>query len=426
MSRRLTLLVAATTSRVLLAFLVPLALLVRTVAADRATSSATIAAESVAALVTTLDRPALANALDQAGAGTGEWPVTVFLPGGTVLGRPAPRSPAVDLAARGGSLTAQAPGGREILVAVQGLPDGTAVVRTFVPDAALTRGVMRAWLILAALGVVLLGLSLAVARRMARSLVQPTHDLAVVSHRLAAGDLDARARPAGPAELREVSAALNHLAGRIRELLAQEREAAADLSHRLRTPLTALRLDVETLRDPGEAARVGASVDALERAVTQIIEDARRPAPAAAAAAGCDATEVVAERVRFWTVLADDQDRRLTARLPPGPLHVALGRDDLAAAVDALIENVFAHTPEGTAFTIRLDAVPAGGARLTVADEGPGFDSPRSLERGASGSGSSGLGLDIVRRAAEDSGGTMSVGRSPEGGAMVELDLGDP
>ncbi|GLZ06636.1 two-component sensor histidine kinase [Actinomadura sp. NBRC 104412] len=423
MSRRLTLLVAATTSLVLLAFLMPLALLVRTVAADRAMSSATIAAESAAALVSTLDRPALALALER--AGTGQWPVTVFLPDGDVLGRPADRSPAVDLAARGGSITAQARGGREVLVAVQGLPEGTAVVRAFVPDAALTRGVARAWLILAGLGVVLLGMSLAVARRMARSLIRPTHDLAAVSHRLAAGELDARARPEGPAEFREVSAALNHLAGRITELLAQEREAAADLSHRLRTPLTALRLEIEDLSDPDEAARVGATVDELERAVTQVIADARRPARATAPD-GCDAGEVVAERVRFWTVLADDQDRRLTALVSPAPLPVALNRDDLSAGVDALLGNVFAHTPEGTAFTVCLEPLAGGGARLTVSDEGPGFATSRPLERGASGSGSTGLGLDIARRAAESSGGRLTIGRSEQGGALVVLDLGGP
>ncbi|MBC6461232.1 sensor histidine kinase [Actinomadura sp. HBU206391] len=422
MKRRLTLLVAATTSLVLLAFLVPLALLVRTVAADRATGAATLEAESAAALVTTLDRRDLGPALER--AGTGEWPVTVFLPSGDVIGSPAPRSPAVDLAARGDSITAQAPGGREILVAVQGLPEGTAVVRTFVPDSELTRGVMRAWAILAALGLVLLGLSLVVARRMARSLVHPALDLAAVSHRLAAGDLDARAEPAGPTELREVSAALNHLAGRIRELLAQEREAAADLSHRLRTPLTALRLDIESLRSPEEAARVGASVDALERAVTQIIEDARRPTRTRDASGGCDAAEVVADRVRFWAVLAEDQDRRLTAPVPATPLPVALDRDDLTACVDALLGNVFAHTPEGTAFAVRLEPRPEGGARLTVADEGPGFATSRPLERGASGAGSSGLGLDIVKRAAESSGGALSVDRSAGGGALVVLDLG--
>ena len=306
MRRRLSLLVAATTSLVLVAFLVPLALLVSTVAADRAVSGATLEAESLASLVTAVDRQALALALEQASAASGR-PVTVFLPDGGTVGSPARRSSAVELAARGNSVTARAPGGREILVAVQGLPSGTAVVRTYVANDELRRGAVRAWLILALLGLALLGLSLLVADRLATSLIGSARDLASVSHQLAAGRLDARARPAGTPELREVSAALNHLAGRIEELLAQERDAAADLSHRLRTPLTALRLELESLRDPQDASRAGESIDALERAVNQIIADTRRPAHAERGAGRCDAAEVVGDRARFWAVLAEDQ-----------------------------------------------------------------------------------------------------------------------
>ena len=64
----------------------------------------------------------------------------------------------------------------------------------------------------------------------------------------------------------------------------------ADLSHRLRTPLTALRLDAEALRDPDEAERISSDVDALERAVTQAINDARRSATTQGAEeTSCDA-----------------------------------------------------------------------------------------------------------------------------------------
>ena len=424
MRRRLTLLVAATTSLVVVAFLVPLALLVRMVAVDRAVGVATLEVESIAPLVTTVERSSLSLALEQAGAAGGP-PITVFYPDGGTVGASARRSAAVDLAAQGNSVTARVPGGREILVAVEGLPGGTTVVRTYVPDSELDRGVKRAWLILGLLGVVLLGLGLLVADRLARSLVGSTRDLAAVSHQLAAGKLDARARPGGTPELGEVSTALNHLAGRIEELLAQEREAAADLSHRLRTPLTALRLELESLHDPEEAARAEASVGALERAVSQIIADTRRPARTGTGR--CDAAEVVAERVRFWAVLAEDQDRPLTAPSAGGPpLPVALSPEDLATCVDALLGNVFAHTPEGTGFAVDLGPRPGGGARLSVSDDGTGFATSDPLERGVSGAGSSGLGLDIVRRTAESSGGSLTVGRSASGGALVTVDLAGP
>jgi signal transduction histidine kinase len=212
--------------------------------------------------------------------------------------------------------------------------------------------------------------------------------------------------------VRAVAAALNRLAGRIRDLLRQEREAAADLSHRMRTPMTALRLDAEGLADPADAARMLEHVGALDRALTAVIEDARRERPAPE----CDAAAVVAERVAFWSVLAEDQGRAVRTALDPGPRPVAVAAADLAAAVDALLGNVFAHTDEGTGLAVSLHAGP-GLVALTIEDEGPGFD-PAAGARGVSGGGSTGLGLDIARRTAEATGGRLVVA-----GARVTLEL---
>jgi signal transduction histidine kinase len=426
---RLTLLVAATTSLVLLAFLIPLALLVRTVAEDRAVSRATGAAQALVPLVAAGDRDAIAQA-----AAAAAYPITVFFPDGGQVGAAAARTPAVHLAATGRSLTVSTAAGREIAVAVQGV-GGTSVVRTAVPAEDLRRGVDRAWLLLAALGVVLIGVGLVVADRLARAVTRPIAALSAVSHRLAAGDLSARADPAGgPPEVRDVAGALNHLAGRIRELLRQERETAADLSHRLRTPLTALRLEAERLPEE-QARRVGARVDAVERAVSGLIRHAR--GEAGPGADRCDAAAVVRERLAFWSVLAEDTARAVTVELPADPLPVAVDAEELAAAVDALLGNVFAHTPDGVAFAVRLEPRDGGGAALTVADEGPGMptgpfpttgrsvgrtDAADPTGRGVSGGGSTGLGLDIARRAAEQSGGGLRIGAGP--GATIVLDLG--
>ncbi|GAB1646055.1 ATP-binding protein [Krasilnikovia sp. MM14-A1259] len=419
MRRRLTLLVAATTCLVLLAFLVPLALLVRQVAADRAVSGANDVVRAIVPLVGTSDSAELELSLSGVSV-----PVTVYLPDGRVLGTPAPETAAVRLArVDGQSFTVDSPAGREIVVPVV-TAQGTAVVRTVVPRAALTRGVTQAWLVLAGLGAALVLLGLLVADRLARTLVKPIAELSAVSHRLARAELSARASPAGPPELREVAGALNHLAGRIQDLLRQEREQVADLSHRLRTPLTALRLEAESLRDPDDAARVADAADAIERAVTAVIREARhrgthRPR------AGCDATAVVADRVAFWSVLAEDTDRGVRHELPGTPLPVAVPADDLAAALDALLGNVFAHTPDGTDFGVSLTARPGGGAVLTVSDAGPGFPHT-ALRRGASGSGSTGLGMDIARQAAEATGGVLRVEPARGGGARVVLELTGP
>ncbi len=424
MRLRVILLVMATSSLVLISFLIPLALVLRTLAADRAVSTATAQAQSLSPQVTTLPTSALKLTVDQVNAVT-ETPVTVFLPSGTVLGVPGPRSSAVQLAEHGRSFTAQAPGGEEVLVAVDGLPAGPAVIRTFVPDAVLRHGVARAWLLLGCVGLLLLVLSVAVADQLARSMIRPIKALAQASDRLTAGDLSARATVAGPPEVRRAGAGLNRLAVRIGELLAHERETVADLSHRLRTPLTALRIDAESLRDPAEMERLLSDVSAVERTVSGIIREARTPGGDTGQAA-CDAVEVIAERSAFWWPLAEDQDRWMTVELPPVPVPVRVARDDLAACADILLENVFAHTPEGAAFAVRLSRRAGGGAWLVVADDGPGFGDFDPTQRGLSLGGSTGLGLDIARRIAEASGGALIVGRSSSGGAAVTLGLGSP
>ncbi len=423
MRTRVLVLVAATTSLVLVAFLVPLALLLRTVATDRAVQGATVQAQALSSLVATADRPTLALTVQQVDA-TSTAEITVFLPDGTRLGAPAARSPLVELAARGSSASADIPGGREIVFAVRGGAGAGGVIRTLVPDAALTAGVTRSWLLLTALGLGLLVISLLVADRLARSLVRATTELAAVSHRLARGELDARAGTDGPDELAVVAGALNGLAGRIADLLREERETVADLAHRVRTPLTALRLDAEALPDPADATRIGAGVDGVQRAVTLAIEQARRRGSGPAAA--CDAAAAVRDRVAFWAVLAEDTDRDAAVDIAPGPLPVALGRADLDAAVDALLGNVFAHTPDGAAFAVRLVPAPDGGALLTVSDAGPGLPPGAAPSRGTSSAGSTGLGLDIARRAAERSGGGLDLGPSAQGGLQVGLRLGCP
>jgi len=147
MRRRLTLLVAATTLLVLVAFLVPLALLVRQVAEDRAVSRATDVLQAIVPLVGTSDDTALELA-----ATAQDVPVTVFRPDGRVLGAQTPRTAAVRLAElRGRSLTVAAGDDREIVVPV--VAGGqTTVVRTVVRGSELTRGVAQAWLVLAGLG----------------------------------------------------------------------------------------------------------------------------------------------------------------------------------------------------------------------------------------------------------------------------------
>jgi signal transduction histidine kinase len=416
--RQITLLVAATTSVVLLAFLLPAASLVARVAEARALDTAQAQLQFLIPSVGLDQREDVAAAM--VGVSGGQRTVSVRWTDGGWVG--APGALADDDRPTTASVREAADGTR--LVQPVRRAEGTAVIEVFVPVDQLRAGVTRTWSVLGGLGVVLLALALLVADRLARSLTRPVTDLATTAHRLGSGDLEARATPSGPPEVRAVGAAVNRLAGRIGELLVAEREAAADLAHRLRTPLTALRLDVESL-PPADRERLLGDVDALRRGIDEVITEARRTVREGLGA-GCDAPEVVGGRVRFWSVLAEEEGRAVTLDLPDGPLTVHASAGDLGAAVDALLGNVFAHTPVGTSFSVSVRPRAGGGAEVDVADTGPGLPAGgAALERGSSGGGSTGLGLDIARRTAEGSGGGLHVASSPLG-TCVTLHLGPP
>ncbi|UNS98069.1 HAMP domain-containing histidine kinase [Streptomyces tubbatahanensis] len=459
MRRQLLALIGTTTAVVLAVLLVPLALLVRSHAEDRAMTDATERAQSVAAVVGgslgrggRSGREVVAGVLD--GLNGEEQPRTsVVLADDTVLGpRPVGVSDDALALARHGRAFTYAPGqarggGRVVLVPVLGAQGGGAgassgagkgadaggrsatVVQVSVGEDRLHAGVLPSWLAVFGLGVALMLLGLAFADRLAARIVRATRQLATVSDRLAAGELTARAEPVGPRELRQLAGRLNELGERIDGLVTAERERGADLAHRLRTPVAALRLDAEGLRDPDEAARIGDSVAALERSVDSVIRTARR-AGAAPGSRRCDLAELVRERAAFWVPLAEDQGRAVTV-LAPRPALVRVSAEDLTAVLDTLIGNVLDHTPEGTGLWLTV-AAGADGAFgvLTVEDDGPGFaaggeDAADVGARGTSGAGSTGLGLDIARTTAEDSGGGVTLGTSPDhGGASVTCRFG--
>ncbi|WP_460370547.1 sensor histidine kinase, partial [Actinocorallia lasiicapitis] len=242
--------------------------------------------------------------------------------------------------------------------------------------------------------------------------------LASAAGSLGSGDLAVRVEPDGPPELVEAGRAFNTMADRVVTLLAAEREMAADVSHRLRTPLAALRLNAGALGDGPVADQTRQAVDQLEREVDQIIRTVRDGGRRGV----CDAAEVLRDRLEFWSVLAEDQARPWDLTGAETAVPVAVERSELAAAVDALLGNIFRYTAEGVAFAVTLHRG-RDSVAVFVADAGAGISDPeRALARGGSGQGSTGLGLDIARRLAESTGGQLRVDRSDLlGGAQIQL-----
>ncbi|WP_327183241.1 sensor histidine kinase [Streptomyces sp. NBC_01334] len=419
----------AVTTMVVVAFAVPLGLVIKEMARDRAFSNAEReAAVVVPALSITTDRDQLERVVASAGSDDG---MAVHLPASdgraaVDLGRQ--RAADADIAAvrkLGRASTTEVAGGSALLQPVA-LSLGTVVIEVYVPESEVSNGVGTAWAVLAAVGAALVVGSVAVADRLGVRMVQPARRLVEGAHELGEGKLGARVPEEGPNELRLAAVAFNSMADQVVQLLANERELAADLSHRLRTPLTVLRLNAASLGESPAAEQTRTAVAQLEREVDTIIRTAREAKPQTAAAgpgAGCDAAEVVRERMAFWSALAEDEGRKVRTAGVDRPVRIPVARTDLAAALDALLGNVFRHTPEGTALAVDVhngeDAV-----IVLVSDAGPGIADPEAAMargRGSGAAGSTGLGLDIVRRLAESTGGDVRIGSSVLGGTEVRL-----
>ena len=425
MRRRLILQAAAVTSMVVLAFIVPLAVLVGDLAADRALVGAEREAENIARLIAIRDVTSPTVTELDALIPTGDLPyeISIVTPDGAVAGSPVPETENLDEARSGRAFRSVVPGGQSLYIPVISGDGETSVIRVFAPASELRRGVTRSWLTLGALGVTLVGIAILIADWIGRGIVRPVAELSATAERLGSGDLTARVRPGGPEEIQAVGVEFNRLATRIDRLLVTEREAAADLSHRLRTPLTALRLDAEALPADSNAERLLEDLDALEKTVDYVIDQARIGSANAMPTARVDIGSVVADRVAFWRVLAEDQGRDVTAELGTGAAVVALAADDASAMLDALLGNVFAHTPEGAPISI-TSVVRSDDVLVAVEDGGPGLPDLGVLERGRSHGSSSGLGLDIARRSIESAGGDFRIGTSRRlGGAMIAIRL---
>lgn len=306
-------------------------------------------------------------------------------------------------------------------------------VRITYPTSTLDSRVLRYWLLLAAIGGVVLAVATVVGLRFARTLTRPLSALERAAAAVGAGDLRVRApAESGPPEVRAVAAEFNDTVARLDTLLRSQEEFVADASHQLRTPLAALRLRLENLeRDVGDAGKADlaaalAEVVRLARLVDGLLVLARADA-AKAAPAPVDVAAVVAARTDAWSPQLAERGVVVDVRLK-APLRALATAGSLDQVLDNLISNAVAVSPPGS--TIVVEGLRAGGSvELHVRDEGPGMtpeQRSRAFDRfwraGAPGAGT-GLGLAIVHRLVTADGGAIELREAPGGGldAVVRL-----
>jgi signal transduction histidine kinase len=253
-------------------------------------------------------------------------------------------------------------------------------------------------------------------------------ELEGVADRLAAGDLDARARvDPGPPEVRALSESVNEMATRLGVLVGAQRAFVANASHELRTPLTALRLHLENLQrepdpDPGAIDAAAAEATRLARLVDGLLDLARTEGTSQERTT-VDVAAEARERVDTWTPLAEEQAVRLRVETN-GQAPAQVVSDAVTQVLDNLLANALDVAPADSEIVVRV-RTDASHVELHVIDAGPGLsdtDRERAFDRFWRGRdatpGGSGLGLAIVAQLVAASGGDATLLPGPNGAGL--------
>jgi two-component system, OmpR family, sensor histidine kinase MprB len=246
-------------------------------------------------------------------------------------------------------------------------------------------------------------------------------------------DAPRRLRETGARELRRLAASFNQTLDALERSIQAQRHLIADASHELRTPMAALRSNIQIFLESGRLpeedreglqAAILAELDELTQLVADVVELARGPVPS-------EHTETIELGVIVKRVV--DRTRRrapqLEFRVELEPTVILNVSDRVSRAVTNVIDNARKWSPPVGRIDVRLhDGV------LQVRDHGPGFseaDLPHVFDRfyraaEARRMPGSGLGLAIVKQAAEAHGGSAAAANAPGGGAVLEVSFGTP
>jgi signal transduction histidine kinase len=286
-------------------------------------------------------------------------------------------------------------------------------VRVEESRSSVTREVGRTLLIIGLVALLAVVAAVLLAVRQANRLASPLTDLAETAERLGSGDPRPRHKRYGVPELDRVADVLDGSAERIARMLTAERRLAADASHQLRTPLTALsmRLEEITLTDDPETVKEEANValtqvERLTDVVDRLLTNSRDPRTGSAVS--FDLNEVIQQQIAEWRPAYRSAGRAIVSS---GKRHLqAVGTPGAVAQVlAALIENSLMHGGGTVALRTR---VTGNQAVVEVTDEGAGVPADlgaRIFERTISGRNSTGIGLAVARDLAEADGGRLEL-----------------
>ncbi len=347
------------------------------------------------------------------------------------------RPAALAIAARGSgrAFTDVNVSGAHLRVLTVGLGPSLGAVQIARPLNETDNVLSRVLLVLVVVGAVGIALAALLGAFVARTALGPIARFTRRTEALAARpDLSERMEVAGRDELARLASSFNTTLDALERAVDSQRQLIADASHELRTPISSLRANIQTLEDAERLPRedlanlradIIEELDELTGLVGDVVELARGARP------DDDLDDVRLDEL-VTTMVARARrrgDDNLGYEVRVEPTLIRGESDRIARAVTNLLDNARRWSPHDGVIDVEL----AGGT-LTVRDHGPGFseeDLPRVFERfyrakQARGMPGSGLGLAIVRQAAEAHGGAVEASNAPDGGAILRVRFGEP
>jgi signal transduction histidine kinase len=294
---------------------------------------------------------------------------------------------------------------------------GGAMLSLAIPQSEIDRRVRGELLRLLATIAASLALAAVLALLLARRLSRPFVELARASEELGYGHFDARAPDSGIEEAAAISEALNRSAERIDALLRREREFTSNVSHQLRSPLTALQLRLEELHawpgmDEAGRAEVTAALEQARRlgdTVTNLLALAQRGTAGDRTVA--DVSALVDQACRRWAPVYESVGRPLAVAAGDAVEAVTVPAS-LDQTLDILLDNSLQHGGGRTA--VQADQVDSL-VRVRVTDEGPGVDpriASRVFERHVSAGDGQGIGLALAQTLMNAAGGRVMLSQA--------------
>jgi signal transduction histidine kinase len=315
-----------------------------------------------------------------------------------------------------------------VVVPVPHDDDPGYVVRAARPYSAVRTRTYATWALMLGLAIAVLFVVAGLARARARRIARPLQELALAADALGQGDFSVRAVRSRVAEVDQVSVNLERTARRLGGMLERERSFSSDASHQMRTPLTAVRIGLESaLLTPGADLRSAAvdaleSLDRLEQTVLDLLALAR---DTSGPTSSVDVGAVVREAVGHWASLLKDHGRSVELGVDPDLPRAVVAAPALRTVLDVLLGNAYTHG-DGTVTIKVMDS--ESTVLLEVSDAGPGVsrDPVAIFQRRSPEATGTGIGLALARSLIEADGGRLELTRSLPATFAVVLPVSRP